>query len=153
MSTSNVSADLVWEITRKQNAFLVQRKTAGGTQFSRDPYNLVNLQSRKYAGFVNDKAIGIAPGEKGGVTVVSKKAGSANKPASGLISTNYSGNKSARKTYKAVANATAKNGYRADLRQVAVARVSAIRKSQRPVKASPERKLRGNAAKKAAESS
>lgn len=52
-------------------------------------------------------------------------------------------------TFKAVANQTAKNGYRADLRQAAVARTSAILKSQRPVKAEPEKKLRGNAAKKA----
>lgn len=28
-------------------------------QFSRDPMNLVNKHSRKYEGFVNDKAIGI----------------------------------------------------------------------------------------------
>lgn len=53
-------------------------------------------------------------------------------------------------TYKAVANQSAKSGYRSDLRSAAVERVSAIRRSQRPVKADPEIKLRGNAAKKAA---
>jgi large subunit ribosomal protein L28e len=59
----------------------------------------------------------------------------------------------ARRTYKTVANQTAKSGYRGDLRSHAVERVSAIRKSQRPVKPEPETKLRGNKAKKAAESS
>jgi large subunit ribosomal protein L28e len=49
-----------------------------------------------------------------------------------------------------IANNVAKNGYRADLRQAAVARASAIRKSQKPVKESPEKKLRGSKAKKAA---
>jgi large subunit ribosomal protein L28e len=49
-----------------------------------------------------------------------------------------------------IANNVAKNGYRADLRQAAVARASAIRKSQKPVKDSPEKKLRGSKAKKAA---
>lgn len=65
---SNVSADLIWEITRKwfssvfgasctvsdefalagsQNAFLVKRKTGGSPQFSRDPFNLTNVHSRK----------------------------------------------------------------------------------------------------------
>ncbi len=50
-----------------------------------------------------------------------------------------------------MANLSSKNGYRPDLREAAVARASAIRRSQRPVKPSPERKLRGVKAKKAAE--
>ncbi|KAK4193627.1 putative cytosolic 60S ribosomal protein Rpl28 [Podospora australis] len=147
---SNVSADLIWEIARLQNAYLVKRPSSGGVQFSRDPLNLTNLHSRKYAGFVNDKAIGVTGGEKGAVVVTSKKAGSANKPAAGVIKTTFNGSKSGRKIYKAIANQTAKSHYRGDLRQAAVARASAIRASQRPVKPSPEPKLRGNAAKKAA---
>jgi large subunit ribosomal protein L28e len=54
------------------------------------------------------------------------------------------------RTYKAIANQAAKSYYRPDLRAAAVARASAIRRAQRPTKPSPERKLRGNAAKKAA---
>lgn len=57
------------------------------------------------------------------------------------------------RTYKNVANYVARGGYRPDLRQAAIARASAVFKSQRPVKADPEKKLRGNAAKKAAASS
>lgn len=53
-------------------------------------------------------------------------------------------------TYKAVANHSAKNGYRPDLREAAVQRVSAIRKSQKDPKPTPESKPRGNKAKKAA---
>ncbi|KAK4115154.1 ribosomal protein L28e [Canariomyces notabilis] len=148
---SNVSADLIWEISRNNNSFLVKRKKTGGlVQFSRDPLNLVNLHSRKFAGFVNDKALGIVPNEKGGVQVISKKPAAANKPASGLYTVTYGGNKTARKTYKAVANQAAKNSYRPDLRQAAVARASAIRRSQRPVKPEPEKKLRGAAARRAA---
>jgi large subunit ribosomal protein L28e len=52
--------------------------------------------------------------------------------------------------YRTVANQSAKRAYRADLRSAAVERVSAVRRSQRVVKASPEPKLRGNKAKKAA---
>jgi large subunit ribosomal protein L28e len=55
------------------------------------------------------------------------------------------------RVYKAVANKVAKSGYRPDLRQAAVARASAILKSQRPVKESPEKKLRGKKAVAAAE--
>lgn len=53
--------------------------------------------------------------------------------------------------YKSVASSTAKNGYRADLREVAIARVSAIRRSQKAKKDTPAAKLRGSKAKKAAE--
>lgn len=53
------------------------------------------------------------------------------------------------RTYKNVANYVAKGGYRPDLREAAIARASAVRKSQRPVKTEPEKKLRGNAAKRA----
>ncbi|EOO02866.1 putative ribosomal protein l28e protein [Phaeoacremonium minimum UCRPA7] len=151
MGLPNVSADLVWEIVRSQNAYLVKSKTAGKVQFSRDPLNLTNKHSRKYAGFVNDKAIGITGGEKGGVQVVSKKAGSANAPAKGSHKVTFGGAKSSRKIYKSVANQTAKSGYRGDLREAAVARASAIRRSQRPVKPEPETKLRGSKAKKAAD--
>lgn len=53
--------------------------------------------------------------------------------------------------YKGVVNYTAKQGYRADLRQEVVARASAVKQSQRPQKESPEKKRRGAKAKKAAE--
>lgn len=53
--------------------------------------------------------------------------------------------------YKNVADKTAKSGYRADVREEAIARVSAVRRSQRPKKETPPKKLRGTAAKKAAE--
>ncbi|CAM1510331.1 Fc.00g006660.m01.CDS01 [Cosmosporella sp. VM-42] len=147
---SNVSSDLIWEIVRNNNSFLAKSKKNGGVQFSRDPLNLANKNSRKYAGFVNDKAVGVVPNEKGGVTVISKKEVAA-KPAATLVKTTYGGNKTSRNTYKAVANQTAKNGYRSDLREAAVQRVSAIRRTQKPVKPSPEPKLRGKKAQKAAE--
>jgi len=47
-------------------------------------------------------------------------------------------------------SSTAKRGYRSDLRAEAVARASAIRKSQKPVKDTPAPKLRGAKARKAA---
>ena len=56
------------------------------------------------------------------------------------------------RTYKNIARQVAKSGYRADLRQAAVARASAIRRSQKAPKPEAEKKLRGNAAKKAAAS-
>jgi large subunit ribosomal protein L28e len=51
--------------------------------------------------------------------------------------------------YKGVADKTAKNNYRADLREEAVARVSAVRRSQLPKKDTPAQKPRGAKARKA----
>ncbi|KAI1085726.1 60S ribosomal protein L28 [Whalleya microplaca] len=153
-TTSNlVSPDLVWEIVRGNNSYLVKRKEAGGVQFSRDPLNLTNKNSRKYAGFVNPKAVGVQGTEKGGIKVVSKKESAFQKPGKAAIEATSSGGKPTRKIYAAVANQTAKNSYRPDLREAAVARVSAIRRSQKEPKPTPEQKPRGKKAKKAAEAS
>jgi len=145
-----VSPDLIWGVVRDQNSYLVKRKTQGGVQFSRDPLNLVNLHSRKHAGFVNDKAMGVAANEKGGVVVTSKKSSALNKPGSSSYAVAYGGGKSSRKTYKTIANRSAKSGYRPDLRQAAVARASAIRLSQKKKKETPPPKLRGKKASEAA---
>lgn len=53
------------------------------------------------------------------------------------------------RAYKAVAGLAAKKGYRGDLREAAVQRVSAVRRSQLPEKPDPERKLRGKKAQQA----
>ncbi|KAM5439657.1 hypothetical protein MferCBS31731_004413 [Microsporum ferrugineum] len=154
MATSarpNVSDDLVWGIARTQNAYLVKRKNGGGVQFSRDPLNLVNKHSRKYAGFVNSKAIGIQTAENGGVAVTTKRPDNFHQPGSNTVTTTHGSGSSNRKVYKSVASRTVCGGYRADLRPEAVFRASAIRKSQRPKKDSPEKKLRGAKARKATE--
>ncbi|EXJ80356.1 ribosomal protein L28e [Capronia coronata CBS 617.96] len=140
---SNISGDLIWEVVRNSNAYLVKHSAAGGVQFSRDPFNLVNKHSRKYDGFVNDKAVSVQPNEKGGVTLKTKKPGKAYKPASAYNEHAYGSTVSNRKLYKNIADAVGKNSYRGDLNKAAVARASAIKLSQRPKKETPERKPRG----------
>jgi len=51
------------------------------------------------------------------------------------------------RTYHSVIKATANRNYRPDLRADAIARASAIKKSQRPVKETPAPKPRGAKAK------
>lgn len=146
----NVSQDLIWEVTRAHNSFLVKRKDLGkSANFSRDPLNLKNIHTKKFAGYAHDKAIGVQAGEKGSVVVTSKNVKKANKPAEHYSVTKYSG--SNRKAYKAVAQLAAQRSYRSDLRQPAVERVSAIRSAERAVKPDYETKLRGKKAQKAAE--
>ncbi|KAI4238883.1 MAG: hypothetical protein LQ349_000796 [Xanthoria aureola] len=147
---TNVSSDLIWELCRPNNAYLVKRKSGGGAQFSKDPLNLTNKHSRKYAGFVNSKAVGVLPAEKGGVTLITKKTKHQNRPAANRHEVTFAGNKSGPKVYKGIVNYTAKQNYRADIRQEAVARASAIRESSRPKQDTPEKKIRGAKAKKAA---
>ncbi|KAL0262243.1 hypothetical protein SLS55_003682 [Diplodia seriata] len=142
----NVSADLVWEVTRNTSAFLLKRKQAGGVQFSRDPLNLTNKHARKYEGFVNDKAYGIQPSKNGGVEFTIKKANKANKPASAIQTTTFGPSTSSRKVYKNIINSTVKRHYRADLQKEAVARASAIKHAQKPVKTEKPAKLRGKKA-------
>ncbi|QIW98664.1 hypothetical protein AMS68_004182 [Peltaster fructicola] len=148
----NISSDLIWEIVRNNNAYLVKRKGYGGVQFSRDPFNLTNKHARKYEGFVNDKAIGITADSPNTVGLTTKTSRH-NKPARAHHTTSFSSNTSGRKIYRSVVNSTAKKGYRSDLRAHAVARASAVKLSQREKKDAPAAKPRGAKAKKAAEKS
>ncbi|KAJ5302045.1 hypothetical protein PENANT_c008G10416 [Penicillium antarcticum] len=148
---TNISNDLVWQITRNQNSYLVKRNSGGGTQFSRDPLNVLNKHSYKYAGYANNKAIGVQ-GTENGVAVTTKKPTNPQQPAKNIVTVTYGPSTATRKIYKGVADKTAKHGYRADIREEAVARVSAIRRSQLPKKDTPAQKPRGAKARKAEES-
>jgi len=146
---TTISHDLAWEITKGHSATLVKR--ANGVQFSRDPLNLRNIYSRKNEGQIASKAIGVIPGKDGGVTLLIKKSNKHHQPATSVQTVTLGPQRSTRKTYAAIVNSTTKRNYRADLRKDAVARASAIRKSQKPVKAdSKPAKLRGAKAAKAA---
>lgn len=68
--------------TESNNAYLVKRKSNGGVQFSRDPFNLSNKHAKKNAGFINDKAVSLQSNENGGITMQTKKSSGSNKPAS-----------------------------------------------------------------------
>ncbi|KAF1915554.1 ribosomal L28e/Mak16, partial [Ampelomyces quisqualis] len=144
---TTISGDLAWEITKGHSATLVKR--ANGVQFSRDPLNLRNIYSRKNEGLVANKAIGVIPGKDGGVTLLVKKSDRHHQPATSTQITTFGPQRSTRKTFASIVNSTTKRNYRPDLRKDAVARASAIRKSQRAVKADKPTKTRGAKATKA----
>jgi len=145
---TTISHDLAWEVTKGRSSTLVKR--ANGVQFSRDPLNLRNVYSRKNEGSIANKAIGVIPGKEGGVTLLVKKSDKHHQPASAIQTTTFGPSRSTRKTYSAIVNSTTKRNYRPDLRQDAVAKASAIRKSQKPVKESKPTKARGAKAQAAA---
>ncbi|CAG9329774.1 unnamed protein product [Blepharisma stoltei] len=68
---ASVSSDLLWELLRNNNKYLIRRQN---TDFSADPYNLVNIHSQKFAGIASTSAIGVATRKKGeSVTLKAKK--------------------------------------------------------------------------------
>lgn len=139
--------------------------------------NLTNKHSRKYEGFANDQvrppfplpnppnlpsnpasnttqAIGIQADSPNTIGLTTKLGNRWNKPASSFQRTSFGANTPSRKVYKSVVNSTAKKGYRADLREEAVARASAVKASQQDKKDSKRvSKPRGAKARKAAETS
>ncbi|RUS20776.1 ribosomal protein L28e [Endogone sp. FLAS-F59071] len=125
------SADLVWSLVKDNNAYLVKRP---GVQFSSEPGNLTNLNTYKYSGLANNKTVGIVAAPSGkGIELITKKqklsAHNVNKRVNKITIT-----KGSRRTALSVANIISRDGYRPDLRKSALARVSAVLASQKPVK-------------------
>ncbi|KAF9332270.1 hypothetical protein BGZ91_011772 [Linnemannia elongata] len=122
-----MSADLTWLLIKNNNSFLVKRS---GVQFSSEAGNLLNKNSFKFSGIANKKTIDIAAAASGrGVVVSTPKT------------------KGIRKSARSVAGLT-RAGYRADLRQAALARVAAVLATQKPVKAAPKKASKGVRANK-----
>lgn len=88
---------LIKKIAGTNNAYLTKRKTGGGVQFSRDPYNLLNKHSRTHAGFINSKAVSVQSSGEKGVTLSTKKQGKGNTPANGVNSHKFKSGRSNQK--------------------------------------------------------
>ncbi|KAK9466600.1 ribosomal L28e/Mak16 [Lipomyces arxii] len=140
---SSISYDLVWELTRSNSAYIVKRKTAGGSQFSRESFSLTNKYGYKSAGFANDKAVAVSLNDAGSIVLTTKKAGAFATPAKATTTTTFKPYKTNRTIYKAIANAT--GGYRSDLSSAAVSRASALLLSKK-AKKTYAKKPRGKSA-------
>jgi large subunit ribosomal protein L28e len=66
-----IPSEVVWQLTKKYNSFLVK---ANGQQLTRDPLNLTGLHNASQSGLANSGAIGLsavkAKGKKGTKSVV-----------------------------------------------------------------------------------
>jgi large subunit ribosomal protein L28e len=126
-----VPGQLVWEIVRNNNCFLVKQFGRGNAkvQFSKEPNNLYNIHSYKYSGLANPKTVAIKPaGSKDELAVVTylSKEKKVNKPIRSLHKTVMKKNlvKMA-KSVKYQVGGT----YRSDLTKPALARLSAVYRS------------------------
>ncbi|KAJ8756059.1 hypothetical protein K2173_024606 [Erythroxylum novogranatense] len=134
---------LVWEIVKKNNCFLVKQFGRGNAkvQFSKEPNNLYNLNSYKHSGLANKKTVSIQAGGKDlSVVLATTKTKKQNKPSALLHKSVM--NKEFRRMAKAVENQVADNYYRPDLKKAALARLSAVHRSLKVTKSGVKKRNR-----------
>jgi len=92
---------------------------------------------------VNKKTVDVRPttGDKKGVIFVTNRKRTATKPKKQHVETTLT--KGARRSLNAIAKSMVGANYRADLKQAAVVRASAILRSQKPQTKKAQKKLRG----------
>ncbi|CAL0308728.1 unnamed protein product [Lupinus luteus] len=140
---ATVPGQLVWEIVKNNNSFLVKQFGRGSQsiEFSKEPNNLYNLNSYKYSGLANKKTVSIQAGGKDqSVLLATTKTKKQNKPAA-LVHKSVL-KKDFRRIAKAVQNQVGDNHYRPDLKKAALARLSAVHKSLKIAKSGPKKRNR-----------
>ncbi|QCE02285.1 large subunit ribosomal protein L28e [Vigna unguiculata] len=140
---ATVPGQLVWEIVKKNNSFLVKQFGRGtqSIEFSRESNNLYNLNSFKFSGLSNKKTVTIQPvGKDLSVLLATTKTKKQNKPASLLHKSVMK--KEFRRMAKAVENQVADNYYRPDLKNAALARLSAVNRSLKVAKSGVKKRNR-----------
>ncbi|KAI0510224.1 60S ribosomal protein L28-2 [Dendrobium catenatum] len=134
---------LIWEIVKKNNAFLLKQFGNGSAmvQFSKEKNNLYNVHSFKFSGLANKKTVSIQPAGKDlSVVLATTKKKKQNKPIS--LSHRSIMKREFRKVAKAVISQVADNHYRPDLKKAALARLSAVRRSLQVAKSGPKKRNR-----------
>ncbi|OMO67341.1 hypothetical protein CCACVL1_20594 [Corchorus capsularis] len=140
---ATVPGQLIWEIVKKNNCFLVKEFGNGtaGVQFSKESNNLCNLNSYKHSGLANKKTVTIQAGGKDkSVLLATTKTKKQNKPASLLHKSVM--RKEFPRMAKAVVNQVADNYYRPDLKKAALARLSVIHRSLKVAKSGAKKRNR-----------
>ncbi|KAL7599530.1 60S ribosomal protein L28-2 [Lactuca sativa] len=140
---TTVPGQLIWEIVKKNNSFLVKEFGNGSqsVQFSKEPNNLYNLNSYKHSGLSNKKTVTIQPaGKDQSVLLATSKTKKQAKPAALLHKSIMK--KEFNRMAKSVVNQVAANYYRPDLKQAALARLSAVSRSLKVSKSGVKKKNR-----------
>ena len=118
-----MSSELIWQLVRNNSSFLVKRN---GAQFTSEPGNLTNVNSFKYSGLANSRAIDISAAKKGVVvSFKSKVPGAARKPAKAynkISLEKISPKRHFRKVAKVITANNNRKFYRRDLTVTALAR-------------------------------
>ncbi|XP_021829625.1 60S ribosomal protein L28-2-like [Prunus avium] len=140
---ATVPGQLIWEIVKRNNSFLVKEfgRSHAGVRFSKEPNNLLNLNTYKHSGLANKKTVTIeAVGKDQSVLLATTKTKKQNKPAALLHKSVMK--QEFRRMAKAVANQVADNHYRPDLKKAALARLSLVHKSLKVAKSGVKKRNR-----------
>ncbi|GMY36237.1 60S ribosomal protein L28-2 [Fagus crenata] len=140
---ATVPGQLIWEIVKKNNSFLVKEFGRGNAkvQFSKESNNLYNLNSFKHSGLANKKTVTIQPGGKDlSVVLGTTKTKKQNKPAA-LVHKSVM-RKEFPRMAKAVVNQVSDNYYRPDLKKAALSRLSAVHRSLKVTKSGVKQRNR-----------
>ncbi|XP_050234424.1 60S ribosomal protein L28-2-like [Mercurialis annua] len=139
---ATVPGQLIWEIVKKNNSFLVKQFGRGtaSLQFSKEPNNLYNLNSYKHSGLANKKTVAIQSGKDQSVTLATTKTRKQNKPSALLHKSVMK--KEFSRMAKAVENQVGDNYYRPDLKKAALARLSVVHRSLKVSKSGAKKRNR-----------
>ncbi|CAJ0935663.1 unnamed protein product, partial [Mesorhabditis belari] len=86
-----MSSDIAWQIIRNNSSFLKTRKNVP-KKFSTEKFNLMSVNSQRFNGLINDKAIDIQITGDGKSLKISTKSKQVQKPASSVHTTTVRGN-------------------------------------------------------------
>ncbi|KAF2301993.1 hypothetical protein P3X46_001515 [Hevea brasiliensis] len=142
IAMATVPGQLIWEIVKKNNSFLVKQfgRGSASVQFSKESNNLYNLNSFKHSGLANKKTITIQPGKDQSVVLATTKTKKQNKPVALLHKSVMK--KEFRRMAKAVKNQVGDNYYRPDLKNAALARLSVVHRSLKVAKSGVKKRNR-----------
>uniref|UniRef100_A0A0N8AL39 Large ribosomal subunit protein eL28 n=1 Tax=Daphnia magna TaxID=35525 RepID=A0A0N8AL39_9CRUS len=111
---------LTWLLTKNTSSFVVKRN---GNEFAKEKFNLKNINSAKYSGLANGKAVDISLDDKK-ITLTTKIAKAARKPVKSENEVPL--RKGARAGANTIRANISRNFYRRDLKQAALARWSRL---------------------------
>mmetsp|Transcript_20395 Transcript_20395/g.44289 ORF Transcript_20395/g.44289 Transcript_20395/m.44289 type:complete len:148 (+) Transcript_20395:67-510(+) len=132
-----VAADsLVWELVKNNNSFMRKKNghtsRSGSIRFSVERGNLMSRSTYKYSGLANSKTVDISATDdnRASLTIKTKKASTSGKSGKASIALN----KSFRRTEKTILSQATDSFYRPDLKNAALAKYSAVYRSNRRAK-------------------
>ena len=127
---------LVWELVKNNNSFMRKKNgrtsRSGSIRFSVERGNLMSRSTYKYSGLANSKAIDVTATDdnRAALTIKTKKASTSGKSGKAEIALN----RDFRRVEKTIKSQAIDNFYRADLKKAALAKYSAVYRSNRVAK-------------------
>jgi len=124
---------LVWQIVGQNNSFQKKvngsTKRSGATTFSNEKGNLYSVNSFKFSGLANSKAVDVSATSDNTTVISTKTKSAATSPKKSQASA--AANKCFKRSSGTVKNLVASNYYRRDLEAAALAKYSAVYKANK----------------------